>query len=476
MYRWEKIPQSLQEPWPGARRSHAMGRVPWSDELLMFGGFDGGPVLGDAWTLRLSLRTDATGASRADWRPAAAALIPVVPRHDHMFECVETKDRRLLALVGGMAESGNDLSEAGVDRENACLGETRVLEEDIDSSSQIDATSLGRWREKGGLPPRANAAVCRSQRGLVCFGGYTGSRCLDDVWLYEPNRETWRQLKPPNSGYQWPDVRAGHRMVAVSCLDGREERAYAFGGWNGGAKMHGDTWSLDIVASTNGLTRPWWRKEAVVGSAPDARACFTMTVLEEKQTSVVCALYGGLAVDWHARCPHLYTVDLPRPSDDQSRPVAFARLRTHGPCRPVAFHSACRLDGRQSADAYEPLLLVFGGGDGAGDLARNNADVLVLRKVLWHPRNAACFGAKFRCVAASVQRPAFHARLCAELWTHVLRLCEAAWFGDAPPVRLVVAPTHLSLSLPGRAAAAEDEHDDADSSSSVWETEESDDG
>ena len=59
---------------------------------------------------------------------------------------------------------------------------------------------------------------------------------------------------------------------------------------------------------------------------------------------------------------------------------------------------------------------------------------------------------------------------------HVLRLCEAAWFGDAPPVRLVVAPTHLSLSLPGRAAAAEDEHDDADSSSSVWETEESDDG
>ena len=145
-----------------------------------------------------------------------------------------------------------------------------------------------------------------------------------------------------------------------------------------------------------------------------------------------CVLLGGLGSDWWARRPDVFVVDLPR--DRDAAPISFATVPVHGPrARAVAFHAAVAAAPTAGGDAWAPLVVVYGGGDGAGAAARNAGSVRVLRKALWHASTAHYFPPQFAAVGAALQRPAAAAALPADVWAHALAFCAATWFGDAEP-------------------------------------------
>jgi len=419
MLRWEAV-AAADGARPGARRSHCLGKLPGRDnDYVVFGGYDGG-VLGDAWTLTLDLARESTATSLATWAPAEA---PPTPRHDHMVAALAGGE---LFLAGGMGGA------------NLCLGETRRL--DGGGGGVTDAA----------LPvPRANGAlVGLADGGALLFGGFTGERCLDDLWRWRPRPGAWRRLG--DDRLSRPSERGGHAMVVVRGAGGREV-AYTFGGWTGARDMLADTWSLDVAAAEDAAARAAaaedaagersrpWRREVPDGAAPSSRSCYSLTVIARPETGPVgarCVLYGGLGSDWRARRPEVFVVEYPRPAAGGRGPgaVLYSTVAVGGPiARPVAFHSAAAPPRDGGGGTFAPLVVVYGGGDSGGALAKNAGEVAVLRRVLYDGRNAALFGSNFRAVGLALASPAASRVLHADVWLAALQFCASTWFGDDDP-------------------------------------------
>jgi N-acetylneuraminic acid mutarotase len=109
----------------------------------------------------------------------------------------------------------------------------------------------------------------------LLFGGATRSGLANDLWAYDPTRNTWTELKPMGDS---PPARSFHALV----YDPITETTLLFGGRNDDGLMN-DTWAYDPADNT-------WTDLQPEGEAPSPRG-FHSLVFEPGSREVL--LFGG---------------------------------------------------------------------------------------------------------------------------------------------------------------------------------------
>jgi len=106
--------------------------------------------------------------------------------------------------------------------------------------------------------PRASHATAYDPVGgqLVLFGGYNGSECYNDTWVYDITQRTWSSSSPVASK---PSARYGHSMA----YDPESKKIILFGGFDG-TKEYNDTWAYDPASGI-------WTNLRPGGALPAAR-------------------------------------------------------------------------------------------------------------------------------------------------------------------------------------------------------------
>jgi len=169
---------------------------------------------------------------------------------------------------------------------------------------------------------------------VILFGGYNGTRYLNETWSYDYATNQWTNLNPSNP----PPARGCHGMS----YDQAHERVLLFGGWDQvGPTVRGDTWAYDYDANAWTNLNPC--------NSPSPRLEVSMEYVSSIQKIL---LFGGTWA-WENRNNELWSYDweanrwdlLPltdRPSARSAQVMAF--------------------------DSYNNQMILFGGNDGTRDL------------------------------------------------------------------------------------------------------------
>lgn len=150
-------------------------------------------------------------------------------------------------------------------------------------------------RPAGSLPPArlGHTLIYDSQRDqLVVFGGQARG-FFSDVWAYSPATNAWRQLATDNAG---PSNRYGHSGV----YDAKRNRLIISHGFTSAGRFD-DTWAFDLASNR-------WTNLLPAGSLP-LRRCLHHAVLDPAGDKMY--LYGGCASGF-GPCPlaDLWELDL----------------------------------------------------------------------------------------------------------------------------------------------------------------------
>ncbi len=225
--------QSLQwselhaENSPPARRSHAMAFDPENRLVVMFGGYGNGSHLGDTWVF--DPRTEAWNRVSTSVAPSPRAATTLV---------YEPQGKQLI-LFGGFAE-GHSI---------------------VHNDTWAFTTSKAAWTNTDAAsPPSARASygmTYDSKRHLiVLFGGFTEQGYFNDVWLYDPARNSWEERQTAG---EKPSPRGAMGFV----YDEASDVFVMFGGFSDSG-FFGDTWILDLGNNT-------WAKREPETHPPPAR-------------------------------------------------------------------------------------------------------------------------------------------------------------------------------------------------------------
>lgn len=227
---WSRL--EIEGEAPPARASQAAAYDPVSDKLIMFGGYDGGTYYGDAWAYDLAGQT---------WTALASAGGSPSPRYGHsLVYDPESKKMILFGGYGGTVQYG-------------------------DTWAYDPATNV--WTD---LKPTGDTPAARDSQALVydsdtkmmvLFGGWNTTTTFNDTWTYDPAANTWVDLEPAGGP---PLARALHQMVYDSSI----KKSVMFGGGNSSATFD-DAWLFDLGENT-------WTKAAAEGDPPSARAGHSM--------------------------------------------------------------------------------------------------------------------------------------------------------------------------------------------------------
>ncbi len=123
--------------------------------------------------------------------------------------------------------------------------------------------AAGTWSK---LHPSGALPSARSQQSLVfdsssgqvlLFGGFDGRSDLNDLWAYDPSRNTWTKLQPSGP---LPEARLGQSEV----YDSGTGQAILFGG-SGASGLLNDTWAYDPAANR-------WTNLSPSGIVPEGRS------------------------------------------------------------------------------------------------------------------------------------------------------------------------------------------------------------
>jgi Galactose oxidase, central domain len=112
-----------------------------------------------------------------------------------------------------------------------------------------------------------------SEKKIVLFGGDDRARCLNDTWVYDCAKRTWKQAKPA----QAPPARAAHALVYVP----EQKVVLLAGGYGGGWQKLKDTWIYETSRNK------WTRLGMDLPSA--AQYCSGVFDPEKKMALVVAA-------------------------------------------------------------------------------------------------------------------------------------------------------------------------------------------
>jgi N-acetylneuraminic acid mutarotase len=121
---------------------------------------------------------------------------------------------------------------------------------------------------------------------LVLFGGvasaFIGATWFRDTWAYDPQKNTWADLKPRGSV---PSPRIGFSMLFDPATNG----IILFGGVNAQNSPLGDLWTYDSAENT-------WIQLRPNGPQPSAR---TRQVMVYNPVGRAILLFGGGDSDGH---------------------------------------------------------------------------------------------------------------------------------------------------------------------------------
>ncbi|MGI0037544.1 MAG: Kelch repeat-containing protein, partial [Nitrososphaera sp.] len=203
---------------PSARRSHAMAYDPDKNVVVVFGGFGNSSHLNDTWIL-----DPQTGS----WNNLSPGPSPSPRAATTLVHEPSTKQT---ILFGGFAV-GHSL---------------------VHNDTWAYNASSNMWKDlKPSNAPSARASygmAYDSRQGvLVLFGGFTELGYFNDIWLYDPVRNSWEERQVDGD-------KPSPRGAMGFAYDEANDVFVMFGGFSD-AGFFGDTWILDLNNST------WTEKE-----------------------------------------------------------------------------------------------------------------------------------------------------------------------------------------------------------------------
>lgn len=275
---------------PEARILHSMATVPGTDKVLLFGGSGAGGYLNDTWLFDLSdccwTRLAPPAAPRAR---RAAGLAPFdgtdilllfggetsygVSGYTWLFNMSEGNWTRLTPAASPPARSHHSLATIhGTDRVllfggwngSACLNDTWVFDLSEGNWTQLSPPESPAPRDTFSLAP-----VWGDDR-VVLFGGSVGGLPANDTWVYDASENTWSRRSPPLS----PPARLGSVMAQIP----GEDRLVLFGGY----ENRRDTWIYDVEDDE------WLQRDS--NPRPSARHDHALAALSGMKKAI---LFGG---------------------------------------------------------------------------------------------------------------------------------------------------------------------------------------
>jgi N-acetylneuraminic acid mutarotase len=146
-----------------------------------------------------------------------------------------------------------------------------------------DANTWTDLKPTGDLPPaRALHQLVYDPAGgkAILFGGTSDAGRYNDTWAYDSAANTWTDL----SGSTAPSARSVHSMA----YDSGSGKIVLFGGYDGTSEV-GDTWSYDPAANT-------WTDLKPDGSVPSARKAAAMAYDPVSGRVILFGGYDGSSV------------------------------------------------------------------------------------------------------------------------------------------------------------------------------------
>lgn len=204
-----------------------MAMDPDTNKIVLFGGFANGSHLADTWVFSTETRQWYQVESAASPSPRAATTLVYEPLHQRLI------------LFGGFG-----------------LGHSLVTNDtwafDTKSNSWVDLNAKN--------PPSERASyglATDSKRGsIVMFGGFTERGYFSDIWAYDPEQNSWQEVK--TSG-DVPPARGAMGFV----YDEANDIFVMYGGFSERG-FFGDTWTFDPKTNS-------WREMAPENHPPPVR-------------------------------------------------------------------------------------------------------------------------------------------------------------------------------------------------------------
>ena len=221
---------------PGPRRYTSMVYLPESDQVLLFGGWNGTNDLNDTWIYDIP---------QNNWFPINPVTTPSA-RRNHCMVYLEHTDQ--IFLYGGT--SGSD--------------ESWIY--DLDQNT---------WEEQS--PPTSPGArvqhtmITSTNSGHIILYGGLESNFVNETWSYDLARNEWIELTPTDH--------PGDKQYLAMAYSPQKDKIVIFGDWS---NNNDETWSYDLITNT-------WTKMSPP-SAPPPRHGAKM-VYSSKADKFI--LYGG---------------------------------------------------------------------------------------------------------------------------------------------------------------------------------------
>jgi len=132
-----------------------------------------------------------------------------------------------------------------------------------------------------------SAVWFQDEKYMLIFGGWTGGRCLNDMWLFNMHSHKWTEVKYRNTkDGQVPSARGGHAAVMIN-----DRFLYVYGGYNH-PNYFDDLWVFDME------TRRWHEAQFAQNQpdqvAPAGSWFHTLNLLTENDRDIPSmVLFGG---------------------------------------------------------------------------------------------------------------------------------------------------------------------------------------
>jgi len=207
---WQQL--SCSGTLPPPRYGHSATIV--GQSMIVFGGQDGKQQFNDIWVLEIIDPWTWTSVPSCGPSPAV--------RTRHTATCVGDT----IIVYGGFSRETRYLSDMHTLTLAGEPGQQEAVWTSLDFAGQ----------ETMGKRAQHAAAATSDGRHVVIFGGYDGTKNLQDVWVVSMADE--RVSSVPCSAM--PDARSRHSMHVLA------DKLHVFGGYDGSKVYPGDVFALDV--------------------------------------------------------------------------------------------------------------------------------------------------------------------------------------------------------------------------------------
>lgn len=241
---WTQMSLELK---PSARWTHVMVYDCSNKKMILFGGYNESGCLGDTWVF------DLTNNSWKEMKPENNPS----PRHTHTM--AYDPDNQKVILFGENSRGVQQRDMWTYDYQN---NQWEQIIPDLNPPSKSIHTM----------------SFDSDNRKIILFGGYGPHDSItDDTWAYDIKNNTWEEMSPMSK----PDTRYGHTMV----YDANNKKTVLFGGSNNDGPMD-DTWVYDLPSDN------WIKMDPI--NRPDPRYLHSMVYHPDNRCII---LFGGMKDD-----------------------------------------------------------------------------------------------------------------------------------------------------------------------------------